>query len=45
MCKRLKKKLLNDVLHEKQYGSREKRSTELTVNQIVNELIEAGEKK
>ena len=33
------------VLHEKKYGFRENRTTELTVNQIVDELIEAGEKK
>ena len=37
--------MLNEVLHEKQYGFRENSTTELTVNQIVYELIEAGEKK
>ena len=46
MCERLKKFfLLNEVLHKKQYGFRENSTTELTVNQIVDELIEAGEKK
>ena len=37
--------LLYEVLHEKQYGFRENSTTELTVNQIVDELNEAGEKK
>ena len=37
--------LLYDVLHEKQYGFRENSTTELAVNQIVDELIEAGQKK
>ena len=46
MCERLKKFfLLNEVLHEKQYGFRENSTTELAVNQIVDELIEAGERK
>ena len=37
--------MLNKVLHEKQYGFRENSTTELTVNQVVDELIEASEKK
>ena len=37
--------MLNKVLHEKQYGFRENSTTELIVNQVVDELIEAGEKK
>ena len=46
MCERLKKNiLLNEVLYEKQYKFRENSTTELTVNQIVDELIEADEKK
>ena len=46
MCERLKKIfLLNEVLHRKQYGFRENSTTKLTMNQIVDELIEAGEKK
>ena len=46
MCERLKKFfLLNEVLHEKQYGFRENSTTELTVNQVVDELTEASEKK
>ena len=46
MCESLKKFfLLNEVLHEKQYGFRENSMTDITVNQIVDELIEAGEKK
>ena len=36
---------MNEVLHEKQYGFRENITTELTVNQVVNELTEASEKK
>ena len=35
----------NDLLHCKQYGFRKYSTTELAVNQIVEELIEAGEKK
>ena len=34
----------NDVLHKKQYGFRKNSTTELAVNQILDELIEAGEK-
>ena len=46
VCERLKKFfLLNEVLHEKQYGFRENSTTELTVNQVVDELTEASEKK
>ena len=46
MCERLKKFfLLNGVLNEKQYEFRENSTTELTVNQIVDKLIEAVEKK
>ena len=37
--------MLSEVLYEKQYGFRETSRTEITVNQIVDELIEAGEKK
>ena len=33
------------LLHENQYGFRENSTTELAVNQIVDELIEAGERK
>ena len=36
--------LLNDVLHRKQYGFRENSTTELAINQNVDDLIEAGEK-
>ena len=36
---------MNEVLHEKPYGFRKNSTTKLTVNQIVDELIEAGEKK
>ena len=46
MSERLKKIfLLNEVLHRKRYGFRENSTTKLTMNQIVDELIEAGEKK
>ena len=37
--------LSNDVLHKKQYGFRKNSTTELAVNQIVDELTEADEKK
>ena len=37
--------MLNKVLHEKQYGFRENSTTELIVNQVVDELIEADKKK
>ena len=37
--------MLNEVLHEKQYEFRENSTTELTVNQVVDKLIEAGKKK
>ena len=37
--------LLNEVLHEKRSGFRENSTTELTVNQIVDEFIKAGKKK
>ena len=37
--------LSNELLHCKQYGFRKNSTTELAVNQIVEELIEAGEKK
>ena len=37
--------MANDLLHCKQYGFRKNSTTELAVNQIVEELIEAGEKK
>ena len=37
--------MLDEVLHEKQYGFRENITIELTVNQVVDKLIEAGEKK
>ena len=46
MCERLSSYFLsNDLLHCKQYGFRKNSTTELAVNQIVEELIEAGEKK
>ena len=46
MCERLSGYFLsNDLLHCKQYGFRKNSTTELAVNQIVEELIEAGEKK
>ena len=36
---------MNEVHHEKQYGFRENCTNKLIVNQVVNELIEACEKK
>ena len=46
VCERLSGYFLsNDLLHCKQYGFRKNSTTELAVNQIVEELIEAGEKK
>ena len=46
VCERLNNFFLsNDVLHKRQYGFRKNSTTELAVNQIVNELTEAGEKK
>ena len=45
-CERLNDYFLtNELLHCKQYGFRKNSTTELAVNQIVEELIEAGEKK
>ena len=37
--------MLNEVLHDKQYWFKKDSRTVLTVNEIVDELIEAGEKK
>ena len=37
--------LSNELLHCKQYGFKKNSTTELAVNQIVEELIEAGENK
>ena len=37
--------MLNKVLHEKQYGFIENSTTKMTVNQVVDELTEASEKK
>ena len=46
MCERLSSYYLsNDLLYCKQYGFRKNSTTELAVNQIVEELIEAGENK
>ena len=46
VCERLNDYFLsNELLHCKQYGFRKNSTTELAVNQIVEELIEAGEKK
>ena len=41
MCERLN----NDAMYKKQYGFRKNSTTELAVNQIVDDLTEAGEKK
>ena len=46
VCERLSSYFLsNGLLHCKQYRFRKNSTTELAVNQIVEELIEAGEKK
>ena len=46
VCERLNSYFVaNELLHYKQYGFRKNSTTELAVNQIVEELIEAGEKK
>ena len=46
VCERLSSYFLsNDLLHCKQNGFRKNSTTELAVNQIVDELIEAGVKK
>ena len=46
VCERLNDYFLsNEILHCKQYGFRKNSTTELAVNQIVEDLIEAGEKK
>ena len=46
VCERLNSYFMaNDLLHCKQYRFRKNSMTELAVNQIVEELIEAGEKK
>ena len=37
--------LTNDVLHKKQYGFRKNSTTEIAVNQIVDEFTEACKKK
>ena len=46
MCEKLSGYFLsNDLLHCGQHGFRKNCAAELAVNQIVEELIEAGEKK